>query len=471
MAHKQFLLLAAVIASLAFAAACAEETENGSDDTTADASTGSDGQPEAGSGGGDEEGTDPLPPLPEEVTLPIVFVHGFAGSGEQYQSQAMRFVANGYPAERIKAYDHDGMGMDTAGYVAGVDEVIDAALAEFGVQKVYLVGHSRGTMVSSTYLADPARAAKVAKYVAIDGAPCPTVENVPCIAPNQGLFPGQEHVNVCTSAESFAMQYEFLVGEPPQVVDIVRQKAPVEISGKAVHFPQNIGRDGATLEIWEIDSDTGYRTGDAPIATFPIGPTGEWGPATVDPDQHYEMALTHPDYGTHHLYPQRYLRSTHLVRLLSGDPDTSTTRQNTNFGDNHATVVAIRMREWYAADDPDLPVQDADVLEVSVTSESGNQEPVNVLQDYVTNGNIALHLHDDTVTPGETTLAAIDYFSSQPFQSGVDIYLPAAEPPDGTITFKNIPRGDTSRPQVLNLPNWSSSNHFVTVMFADFAVD
>lgn len=104
-------------------------------------------------------GTDPLPPLPIELTLPIVFVHGFAGSGEQYQSMAMRFVANGYPIERIRAYDHDGAGMDLVGYADGLDQLIDEVLAEFSVSQVYLVGHSRGTFVSSSYLGDPTRAA------------------------------------------------------------------------------------------------------------------------------------------------------------------------------------------------------------------------------------------------------------------------------------------------------------------------
>ena len=129
----------------------------------------------------------PLPPLPDDVALPIVFVHGFAGSAQQYESQAMRFVANGYPQERIVAYDHDGAGIDIEGYTAGLDEVVDDALAEFDVEQVYLVGHSRGTIVSSAYLGDPAQAAKVAKYVAIDGAPCPDV--VPCVAPDQEDVP------------------------------------------------------------------------------------------------------------------------------------------------------------------------------------------------------------------------------------------------------------------------------------------
>ena len=44
------------------------------------------------------DGVDPLPPLADDVALPIVFVHGFAGSAQQYESQKMRLVANGYPA-------------------------------------------------------------------------------------------------------------------------------------------------------------------------------------------------------------------------------------------------------------------------------------------------------------------------------------------------------------------------------------
>ena len=138
------------------------------------------------------DGVDPLPPLPDDVALPIVFVHGFAGSAQQYESQKMRFVANGYPADRIVAYEHDGAGMDIAGYAAGTVATIDEALAEFGVEQVYLVGHSRGTFVSDSVLADPAQAAKVAKYVAIDGRPCPADEPsaVPGPEPGGAARPG-----------------------------------------------------------------------------------------------------------------------------------------------------------------------------------------------------------------------------------------------------------------------------------------
>jgi pimeloyl-ACP methyl ester carboxylesterase len=371
----------------------------------------------------------------------------------------MRFVANGYPADRIVAYDHDGAGLDIPGYAAGLTEVVDETLAEFDVEQVYLIGHSRGTAVGNLFLSDPAQAAKVAKYVAIDGRPCPEPQPVPCIAPNQAQFPGQTHVEVATSKESFAAQYGFLVGEAPEVVDIVPQREPVEISGRAVNFPANTGRE-ATLDIWAIDTETGARTGDEPRASVELGPDGEFGPIELENGAHYEYALSADSSPVvHHLYLQPYVRSSAFVRLLSSEPD-GTIRQNTNVGDEHTALVISRMREWHSEGD-------ADVLELSVD----DGEPVDVITDFVGNGAIGPHVHDDVATPGETTLAKLPFFGEQPFQSGIDVFLPASPDADGTLTARNLPRGDAARPQTLNVPNWPSSGHTVSLVFADWPVD
>lgn len=445
----------ALIALLASATACSSD----SDGDTAPSTTSPAGPSTTdGPKTGDPDGTDALPPLADEVALPIVFVHGFAGSAQQYESQAMRFIANGYPEDRIVAYDHDGAGVDIDGYVTGLTEVVDDTLASFDVEQIYLVGHSRGTSVSSKFLSDPAQAAKVAKYVAIDGQPCPDV--VPCVAPTKAEFPGQAHVEVATSKESFAMQYEFLVGEEPEVVDIVPQRDPVEISGRAVNFPANTGRE-AHLDVWAVDPDTGARTGDEPHASFDLGPDGEFGPLELETGAHYEYALsTDSSPVVHHVYLQPYLRSSDLVRLLSSPPD-GPTRTNTNASDDHTALIVMRMREWYAEGDR------ADVLRVSTDDEQG----VDVITDFVGNGTIGLHIHDDAATPGETTLEPLPYFSAQPFQSGIDVYLPASPTGEGVITVTNLPRGDTARPQAINVPRWPSLDHAVSVVFTDWEVD
>ena len=108
---------------------------------------------------------------PQVEILPTIFVHGFAGSGVQYQSQAMRFSSNGVPDERILAFEYDTGNLGGLGAVQGVlDAFVDDVRARFGVEQVNLVGHSLGTFVSNTYLSNPTRAAKVAKYIGVDGA-------------------------------------------------------------------------------------------------------------------------------------------------------------------------------------------------------------------------------------------------------------------------------------------------------------
>jgi hypothetical protein len=126
----------------------------------------------------------------------------------------------------------------------------------------------------------------------------------------------------------------------------------------------------------------------------------------------------------------------------------------------------MRMREWYSADDPDLPGDETDVLEISTDGGA----PVDAITDFVGNGGIALHIHDDAATPGTSSLSALPYFSDQPFQSGIDVFMPASDPPGGTITITNLPRGDASRPQTHTVPNWPSSGHAISLVFSDHQV-
>jgi len=399
--------------------------------------------------------------------LPIVFIHGYTGSAQQFTTDAIRFVANGYPSERLRAYEHDGVGMDLSVFVEGADAMIDEVREKFGTDQVYLIGHSRGTSVSNMYLSDPARAAKVAKYVAEDGAGCPDID-VPCIAPAQTTntrpgqtlpLEGQRHVEVATSKESFAAQYEFFFGKAPEVIEIVKQREPVEISGRAVNVPANTGREGASLDIWELVAESGKRVGDKPLAHFEIAASGDWGPVTVDPDKYYEFVLSsETDDYQHHFYEQPFLRSTQFVRLRSGPTD-SAARMNSNLGDGHASIVVSRMREWTVDD----------VLEVSTKAPDNDQEAKNVISE-ASNNRIAIYLHDDAATPGESSLELLPWFPEQAFQTGVDIFMPAsdADEPAGTITLRNLPRGDSDKPQVLHVPNWPSTNHNISVMFSDF---
>ena len=222
----------------------------------------------------------------EPGLLPIVFVHGSAGSGAQYETQSRRFDSNGYPAAYVRAFEYDSsFATNTFAQVTErLDAFVDALRTEFGVGQVNLVGHSLGTFVSNTYLGNAARAAKIARYVGIDGSSNATCgvasDTLDCMGIWQGtnttgnvggnnvrLSP-QTHVQVATSAESFAAQYGFFTGEQPTTTLVLPEPpGQVEISGRAVEFPQNLGAAGAMVEIWEIDPGTGARKDATPDAT------------------------------------------------------------------------------------------------------------------------------------------------------------------------------------------------------------
>ena len=38
---------------------------------------------------------------------PMIFVHGYTGSAQQFEWQAMRFSSNGYPQEYLNAFEYD----------------------------------------------------------------------------------------------------------------------------------------------------------------------------------------------------------------------------------------------------------------------------------------------------------------------------------------------------------------------------
>ncbi|HJY24158.1 MAG TPA: hypothetical protein VJ649_00610, partial [Actinomycetes bacterium] len=355
---------------------------------------------------------------------------------------------------------------------------------EFGVDRVYLVGHSLGTFVSNTYLSDASRAAKIAKYVGIDGssnANCGVSDpNLDCMGIWQGtnttgnvggnnvrLSP-QTHVQVATSAESFAAQYRFFTGQEPETT-LVLPEPPgrVEISGRAVEFPQNVGAAGATLEIWEVDATTGARKDAGPHVVLTVAADGSWGPVKVNGQQNYELFVTRAGFLGHHFYFQPWLRSSRLVRMNLA-PANSQIVANTNLSDNHAAAVVVRQKEWWATH----PTGQNDVLEISTASPSrGDQPAVNALTKVTSNGVIGVHVHDAAASPGDSTLDLLPFFPTQPFQTGVDVFMPATAPPDGTVSFVNAPRGDTSRLQAMSVPNWRSSTDRITVTFNDFVQD
>ena len=408
---------------------------------------------------------------------PIIFVHGGSGSGAQFESQAMRFTSNGYPQSHIAALEYDSSQplVSNPANMAALHARLDALIAELqastGQQQVDLMGHSLGTAVSQTYLSTPARAANVAHYVNIDGgAASAPPGGVPTLAIWAGAvnrpvppqivgatnvtLPDQEHVEVASSEEAFLAMYEFLRGKQPLTTKILPEILP-RISGRATNFPQNTGLDGATLEVWLVDGDTGERVGHAPRETFAIGPDGNWGPFKAWFGFHYELALVREGQVELNYFYEPFLRSDHLVRLnVAGGlaPFIAS-------GPNHTALTVVRYREFWG----DRGAQN-DVLEVGGTNViNATSAPSGT----VGLASVSVFLFDVGLDGVSNVPGPIPFpFGPLGFLTAQDLFLPTD--PVGTIAVRVVPRGVAEDEVTVNVPNLPSSTNRVVVQLNDF---
>lgn len=408
---------------------------------------------------------------------PIVFVHGFSGSGAQFESQALRFTSNGYPARHIAVHEYDSLfSVETRTQVfERLDALVDRLLERTGMDEIDLLGHSLGTGLMQSYLnSSPERAAKVAHYVNLDGATATAPPGgVPTLAvwgmgstarkitgATNIYLPSQTHTQVVTSEETFEEIYTFFTGEEPETTEVVPARTPrVLLSGRAVLFPQNTGAQDATLKIYEVNGATGGRVRNRPDATFRLGGDGSWGPFASRPRRSYEFAIVREGAATHHLYFEPFVRDDRWIRLLTSPPSGGIGDLQ-EVGDRHAALSILRYKEWWgdqgAASDV-LAVNGSNILNAANTPVSKRAI-----------GIFVFDAGSDAVTDLTNPLPA---FAALPFITGVDVFVPAADPPSETISIASTPRGGGGRVELVNVPAWSSTNHRISVQFNDYVQD
>jgi pimeloyl-ACP methyl ester carboxylesterase len=418
-----------------------------------------------------------------EPALPVVFVHGFSGSGAQYETQALRWAGNDYP-NVVTAIDR--ISATPAVIYPILDDFFDDLIEQTGSPQVYAIGHSQGTAVMAGYLASsPERAARVAKYIGIDGLSLPACPGgVECrgiwargsttrtLGPDNVYLSNQGHTESVGSAESFAAQYEFLTGQAPETTLVLPEPpGQVEIAGRALNFPANTGIAGATVQLWEVDPTTGARRTAGPRAETVVDDTGNFGPWRVNGLQRHELTVIRQDEEgderRQHFYYEPWIRDNDLIRL-NLSPIGSPLSSAIDISDQGGGASIVRQKEWWAGNQlgPD------DRLQVATTSAQwGPQGPFDVVNEATTPfsaSTIAMVTFDDGLDRVSHPDQLIPGLGA--FLTGVDVWYPATTPTDGTVSFVHDQR-NFSRQQVVNTPNWPSSTDFMTVTFRDWVQD
>ena len=409
---------------------------------------------------------------------PIVFVHGGAGSGAQFETQALRFATNGYPSSLIHVFEYDSQfKVETFEQVQHrLDHEIHLIRQISGAERVDLLGHSLGTRVAQSFLsAAPEQASQVAHYVNIDGYPAEFPPGkVPTLAiwagvgtPGRGIegatnvtISNQTHVQVATSAESFAEIYRFLTGTSARTRSIEPAgDASIQVSGRAVVFPENVGiAADSALVVWELDPQTGARKTVDPLAIARITASGHFGPLSVRAGAHHELVVLRAEGGIHHFFYEPFMRSDHLVRLNLSPPGAGLDAK-VERSPEHVALTVIRFKEFWG----DQGSQN-DVLAV---------DGVDLINDKTSprsHRTISVFAFDEG-SDGESNLSKpLPEVYGTPFMTGVDLFIRAAteQPPEKTFTLRLVPRGDRGRARSLTLPAIPSNTARVTVQLHDW---
>jgi pimeloyl-ACP methyl ester carboxylesterase len=408
---------------------------------------------------------------------PMIFVHGFEGSGAQFESQRLRFTENGYPGKYVRVFEYDStFSGESRGHVeARLDNFIARVKRRTGRNKVDLLGHSLGTFMSQTYLdSSPAHAANVAHYVNIDGASAASPPGgVPTLAIwagrgtlSQGgsiggatnvTVPNETHVQSASSPQSFAQMFKFFTGRAPRTTHIVPKHGrhgKITIAGRAVLFPENVGVPAGTkLKIWRIKRSNGKRIG-RPVAKPALAGNGSWRPVRVKAGKRYEFVLKQQGQ-FHHFFYEPFRRSDRLIRLLTNVPGTGLDLLQDR-SPNHVNLIVTRNKEFWG----DQGSQN-DVLRVN------GANVINAATSPLSNLTIAMFAFDHGSDGVSDVSTPIPVFFGIPFLSAVDLHIPAASPPKGTVRVRFASRGG-GPVRKLSFPNYPSSKSTVQLQLNDF---
>jgi hypothetical protein len=273
-------------------------------------------------------------PLPgcENAPRPIVFVHGLMGGGDNFANTIMRFTSNGYCPEYLRTFDWNTLSFDMESNVEVLTGFIDGVLQETGAKQIDLVGHSMGGRLSSQYMDDGKRAAKVAHYVhAASFCDLEFPDSVSLLvlssdedtvagsctidgAENQDVD-GADHLQIVTLPQVFEMMYRFFNdGQSPTTTDILPQES-VALAGKVLAFGTNLPLVETTVEVYPVDITTGERLKPEPEARFTVAEDGAWGPFKADRSAYYEFLVYQQGERPFHYYRQPFPHSNPVVYL------------------------------------------------------------------------------------------------------------------------------------------------------------
>ncbi|HEY8372640.1 MAG TPA: triacylglycerol lipase [Pseudonocardiaceae bacterium] len=133
---------------------------------------------------------------------PVIFVHGYTGSASNWLAAMAVFRAAGYSSNELFAYEYNSYG-DNVENAQGLARFVDQVRAQTGSDKVNIVNHSMGGLVSLWYVKELGGHTKVEHLASLAGANHGTTAASACVVFTtcQQMLPGSSFIRQLTSGD------------------------------------------------------------------------------------------------------------------------------------------------------------------------------------------------------------------------------------------------------------------------------
>ncbi len=144
----------------------------------------------------------PTPSASAATTTPVVFVHGYTGSASNWVTAMSVFRSAGWSSGNLFAYEYNSYG-DNVTNARGLASYVSQVKSRTGADKVAIVNHSMGGLVSQYYLKVLGGNTNVSHLASIAGANHGTTAAGACLVfvTCQQMYPGSAFIAQISSGD------------------------------------------------------------------------------------------------------------------------------------------------------------------------------------------------------------------------------------------------------------------------------
>ena len=189
----------------------------------------------------------PTPSASAATTTPVVFVHGYTGSASNWTTAMSVFRSAGWSSGNLFAYEYNSYG-DNVTNARGLASYVNQVKSRTGADKVAIVNHSMGGLVSQYYLKVLGGNTNVSHLASIAGANHGTTAAGACLVfvTCQQMYPGSAFIAQISSGD-----------ETPGATRYATWYSPCD----GVILPYTSTRlDGATNNLVACETHLGFLT-------------------------------------------------------------------------------------------------------------------------------------------------------------------------------------------------------------------